>query len=336
MAQKISQELDHRSTYVSERGDFLRITQRGMQASNLAGRYSELVTLYVPTASRGFPVLVPDDQPAKTDSQPAKIGSQPPTSAGQSQESVFISLCNFLNQVQPSVQPAKADSLPAKPGKQPPTSAAQPHVSIFFSLCNNVLQSGRQAKTDSQRPKLKLKVKWLSQPLYSRVDAISMSVFVVRQTTKLANTIHDTFRLDNPTNAAFIVGLSRPFTFTLWHNERALPQIMTNDIDSNIKSPGYVYFRMAPAANEPPGMRPEPLQLANFSLDQMFALCEKIRQSPQYKAGKTPALIQLDDDNPNLGKIEIGLADNPNDPQHLNPLPEPTSSQPVKQQETQK
>lgn len=239
MSQKISQELDHRSTYVNQYANFLRITQRGVQASNLAGRYSELVSLRIPAAHEEIPALVPDDQPARR---------------------------------------------------------------------------GEPMKT-------KLKVKWLSQPLYSRVDAISLSVFVVRQTTGLVGTKRDTFRQDDPTDAAFIVGLSRPFAFTLWQNQRTLHQMMTDDIDSDIEDPLPVYFRIASGANEPPGMRPSPLLLvsANWSHEQLFSLCEKIRQSAEYKAGKLVTL-QLDDDNADLGKIEIGLADHEKDPKALKPL----------------
>ena len=179
-----------------------------------------------------------------------------------------------------------------------------------------------QPAKPSQPTKPKFKVKWLAQPLYSRVDAISMSVFVVRQTTRLANTNQDTFRQEDPTDAAFIVGLSRPFTFTLWQNDRHVVQRMAHKIEGNVKKPYAIYFRIAPVGSEPPGMRPALLRFANWSPEQYFSLWAKIRQTGEYKAGNVVPL-QLDDDSPALGKIEIGLAVKPKDPDKLMGLTSP-------------
>lgn len=53
------QQLDYRATYLDPHGDFLRITQRGMQSANLAGRYKEQLTLHVPASATQYRVLVP-------------------------------------------------------------------------------------------------------------------------------------------------------------------------------------------------------------------------------------------------------------------------------------
>jgi hypothetical protein len=56
---QLKQQLDQRSTYIDPPGDFFRITQRGMQSVNLAGRFKEMVTLNIPAATEQFRVLAP-------------------------------------------------------------------------------------------------------------------------------------------------------------------------------------------------------------------------------------------------------------------------------------
>jgi hypothetical protein len=53
----LKQQLDQRSTYIDPQRDFIRITQRGMQSVNLAGRIKEILTLTVPAAEQPLYVL---------------------------------------------------------------------------------------------------------------------------------------------------------------------------------------------------------------------------------------------------------------------------------------
>jgi hypothetical protein len=55
----LSRQLDQRSTYIDKASDFIRITQRGMQSVNLAGRIKEILTLHVPRASEPIYCLCP-------------------------------------------------------------------------------------------------------------------------------------------------------------------------------------------------------------------------------------------------------------------------------------
>jgi hypothetical protein len=154
-------------------------------------------------------------------------------------------------------------------------------------------------------------VTWLLQPLYSRVDAFTLSVVVARQATSLAKSTKDSFRLDDPKDAAFIVGVTRPYRITLWQNKRVIDVVTTGDIfgnDAKVPKNRDVYFTTFD--NE----RPHPLLLYNFAPEQMFELCRKIQNSakPDYK------LVHLricDACKPN--SITIGLPNDPNNPTNL-------------------
>ncbi len=207
---KLQQQLDQRSAYVDPSGSFLRVTQRGMQSVNLAGRFVENVTLHIPVAQDEVQVLVPSDEKAT-----------------------------------------------------------------------------------------KYVVRWFSEPLYSRVDALTMSVVVARQATALAESTKDSFRLDDPKDAAYIVGVTRPYRFTVWQNEREMSQVMTREIfgnDINVQENSVVFFTFEQE-------RPAPLRLYKFTPDQQHELLAKIREQaiPEY------GVVSLTLDG--CRSVKIGLRD---------------------------
>jgi len=63
---QLNQQLDQRSTFIDPQGDFVRITQRGMQSVNQAGRFKETVTLNVPAAYDSYRVVEPLNPDPKT------------------------------------------------------------------------------------------------------------------------------------------------------------------------------------------------------------------------------------------------------------------------------
>jgi hypothetical protein len=149
---KLQQQLDQRSVYVDSPGKFLRITQRGMQSVNLAGRFIENITLFIPAAQKRTPVLA------------------------------------------------------------------------------MVHDSGNKVHYER---------KLISKPLYSRVDAFTVSVVVTRRATALAKSTKESFRLDDPKDAAFVVGITRPYRITLWQYERkiSIPDKDRITFDSNTEPP---------------------------------------------------------------------------------------------------
>jgi len=56
---QLKQQLDQRSAYIDSPGDFVRITQRGMQSVNLAGRFKETISLRIPAAREEIRILMP-------------------------------------------------------------------------------------------------------------------------------------------------------------------------------------------------------------------------------------------------------------------------------------
>lgn len=213
---KLQQELDQRSTYIDPSGHFLRITQRGMQSINLAGRFIENIKLFVPASQEQFQVLT-------------------------------------LNKT--------------KKGER--------------------------------------KVIWLAQPLYSRVDALTLSVVVARQATALAKSTKDSFRLDDPKDAAFIAGVTRPYRLTLWQNDRTISEVMTKEIFGNIPKNQKVYFRTF--KNE----RPSALRLYGFTPEQQNELLGEIREAKPNKDGTITLIID------SKNQIDVGLPDDPTNPSKL-------------------
>jgi hypothetical protein len=223
---KLQQQLDQRSTYVDPAGHFLRITQRGMQSVNLAGRFVENITLSIPPAQDSVPVLVP---------------------------------------VQENTTKA-----------------------------------------------VKYQIRWLSQPLYSRVDALILSVVVARQPTALAKSTKDSFRLDDPKDAAFIVGVTRPYRITLWQHEREMWDVMTRDIfgnDTVVPKNQKMFFTTFEEEH------PIPLTLFGFTPEQQHELLRQIRNLATNHLDQ-PVSLPLEAGNTN-SLIKIGLPDDRNHPTKL-------------------
>jgi hypothetical protein len=220
---KLQQQLDQRSTYVDPSSHFLRITQRGMQSVNLAGRFVENLTLWIPTAQDQIPVLV---QVEESETKPARY-----------------------------------------------------------------------------------QVKWLSQPLYSRVDALTLSVIVARQATALAKSTKDSFRLDDPKDAAFIVGITQPYRITLWQNEREMCEVMLKEIFGNEEGlPGNQKVFFTTFAKE----RPTPLRLFGFTSQEQHKFLRTIQKLATCNQYKVVSLTIA-----NGEKIAIGLLDDSTSPAKL-------------------
>lgn len=222
---KLQQQLDQRSTYVDPENEFLRITQRGMQSVNLAGRFVENLTIQIPAAQDKIPVLVTVE--------------------------------------------------------------------------------------DNKTKKAKYQVKWFSQPLYSRVDALTLSVVVARQATALAKSTKDSFRLDDPKDAAFIVGITQPQRVTLWQNEREMWEVMTREIfgdSKDVPENQKVFFT---TFKEGP---PSPLRLYDFTPEQQHELLRKIQDLAASEKCRYGVVSLTIDNN---ATIDIGLPDDLTKPNKL-------------------
>jgi len=112
----------------------------------------------------------------------------------------------------------------------------------------------------------RLSVSWLAQPLYSRVDAFTVSVVVARHPTRLRKTTDESFALAFPdtADATFFVGVTRPARITLWQWERKLSAVQESDLLPNPDcGNALVYFRTLGT-----GGRAAPLRLCGLSPDR--------------------------------------------------------------------
>jgi hypothetical protein len=184
--QTLKQQLDQRSTYVDPNGHFLRITQRGVQSVNLAGRFLETLTFRVPAANQKCFAVVPD-------------------------------------------------------------------------------QDAEYA------------VKWFSMPLYSRLDALTFSVVVARQTTQFAKDRQDTYHQTDASDAAYIAGVTSPERITLWQFARKMIPVYSDVVSSpttNAASRRPVMF-----APEGTNVVCGPLYLTGFDEHEAFKFFAKLRQA---------------------------------------------------------
>jgi hypothetical protein len=159
----------------------------------------------------------------------------------------------------------------------------------------------------------------VSQPIYSQMDAITFSVAVAREITKLSANTEDRYGLNDRNDAAFVVGVTAPEHIVLWQWERSFPEISTWDIFGKVTpSAQMLYFNLAP------GDVPSPLCVSdNFQLPDLLKLFNAIRSartnfninSTAY--ADTNGIIHLKTGN---GFIDIGCVTNEADPQ-LVPLP---------------
>jgi hypothetical protein len=152
-------------------------------------------------------------------------------------------------------------------------------------------------------------VKWLSQPIYSRVDALTLSIVAARQATALAKSTKDSFRVDDPKDAVFIVKVTKPYRITLWQHERETCEVMLAEIFGNEKDlPKNQKVFFTTFEKE----RPAPLRLYGFTPEQQHELLRKIQKLATHNKY---AVVSLPIDSDTM--ITIGLADDPWNPTKL-------------------
>jgi hypothetical protein len=126
-------------------------------------------------------------------------------------------------------------------------------------------------------PKLGFQIKALAEPLYSRVDALVVSVVVARHPTQLRRSTQETFglSLEDAADEDFIVGLARPAKVQLWRADRTLDRIYTADLDFTTTNNVQIYF-------DSPSMgfyEAKPLRLAGFDDTQQLEFIGKISRA---------------------------------------------------------
>ncbi|MBU6410455.1 MAG: hypothetical protein KGR98_08700, partial [Verrucomicrobia bacterium] len=222
----LEQQLDQRSTYIDSAGDFFRITQRGMKSVDLAGRFKDVVTLHIPAAAEPVPVLI----------------LNPNVNAAATVQVTVLTVTTN------KVQITNATSQLVW------TNIVQTNATPLNIETNLVNTNGPS-----------FDVQYVSEPLFSEVDAITFSVVVARRTTALAATPEDTYGLDDRSDAAFIVGVTVPQRVKLWQWERRVYGLTTRDLGltNNPVQPIRVKFPYEPST-EPP----HPLYLASFDTSQ--------------------------------------------------------------------
>jgi hypothetical protein len=200
---------------------------------------------------------------------------------------------NFVENITLSI-PAGQDKIPVLvPSRTEDMKAGQDKIS---SLVPN--------KTKD----IKCQVKRLSQPLYSRVDAYTVSIVVARQTTELAKSTKDFSHIDDPSNAAFVTGVTPVYRLTLWQHEREMYEVMTGDIfgkDPALAKNKNVFFTTFE------GERPAPLILAGFQSEEQDELMRKIQKLAK-KDLRVPVHLPIGNDT-----ITIGLPNDTNNPVKL-------------------
>ena len=89
-----------------------------------------------------------------------------------------------------------------------------------------------QPKDDKKTKKLGFSISSVEQPLYHRVDAVVVSVAVVRHPTELRPTKRENFGLHllDVADTEFIVGLPRPSKLNLWRWDRLLTCVMAREL----------------------------------------------------------------------------------------------------------
>jgi hypothetical protein len=134
--------------------------------------------------------------------------------------------------------------------------------------------------TTTNTTKFGIQLKTITEPLYSRVDAVVTSVVVVRHPTKLRRTNWETFGLlqEDAADEDFIVGLARPAKVRLWDWARNVNIIYTSDLDfTATKTTNNVQIYFDSPTN---GLyEAERLELASFADPQTLAFLGKITRA---------------------------------------------------------
>jgi hypothetical protein len=131
--------------------------------------------------------------------------------------------------------------------------------------------------TSNTPPKLGFKLKALNEPIYSHVDALVVSVAVVRHPTQLRRSSDETFglSLDDAADEDFIVGLARPSKVRLWSSSRQVGRVCMSDLDSQSTNTDSIYF-------DSPSLglyEPHLLRLGGFTEEQSQAFLGQIANS---------------------------------------------------------
>jgi hypothetical protein len=145
VTEKLMKELDRRSTWIYPNRNMLRITQRGMEAINVAGSFKDEVTLKIPASYQQRYVLDFEEQ---------------------------------------------GDAGPKQ-----------------------------------------LTLRALKQPLYSSVGAFIISLAVVREPYHFKRSASEKFGLADSADSYYIVSVAKPTVLPLWHWNRMIYQLDTDDID---------------------------------------------------------------------------------------------------------
>jgi hypothetical protein len=140
-------------------------------------------------------------------------------------------------------------------------------------------ENKKKSGKENNNPQFGFSVRSLTQPLYSRVDAMVVSVAVVRHPTKLRPTKDENFGLPqlDVADTDFIVGLPRPSQVTLWKWKRTLDLVVAAELAPNfpIKNNEKIYFD-----SESAGIYDAtPLVLTGFSDTLATALRVKISRA---------------------------------------------------------
>jgi hypothetical protein len=287
-------EADQRSAYFSPDTNFLRITQRGMTNVNIGGRYNETMQLHVPVARQTLKVIEVKERP-KPDKQEPNDQSQARPQAGQSMKEDQKRDRQQPKSINPSAKKSKrcGRQVTQKPNdrnpvpaehKTEPTKPSQPNP---VPPGNSQDSSTKPAKDEGTKYEFSLRS--LAQPLYPRVDALVVSVAVVRHPTKLRPTNHENFTLPlvDVAETEFIVGLPRPSMVTLWKWERSLDLVMAKEVfkKTEPKDNEKIYFD-----SEASGMyEPAPFVLTGCNDTLAAAFKGKIYQKIPPEAAPTGA-----------------------------------------------
>ncbi|MBI3723382.1 hypothetical protein HY251_05435 [bacterium] len=199
---KLLKELEQRSTYINSSGDFLRITQRGMVGTNVAGRFHEELTLHVPAARELLTVLVPVEK-------------------------------------------------------------------------------------EKEKPDEAFRVRRVVQPLYSRVDGLTVSVAVVRHPRKLRRSGEENFLLAFPDTADcdFRAVVTRPYAVTLWQSQLGTDVVQVGDLAPEDTAPMRPIYFTTPSSTM---TAPQPLRLLGFTPDKADELLRLFREAISAARAKPP------------------------------------------------
>ncbi len=159
-----------------------------------------------------------------------------------------------------------------------------------------------QAKpTVKAAPQWGLRIRSLARPLYRRVDAIVVSVAVVRHPTKLRRSHLDMFGLspDDAADTDFIVGLPRPSRITLWTSPVTLDGVYAKELDPGIQDGNEQLYFDSPSAGI---YEPAPVRLSGFDDTTLQLLQGEIARAIRAKAHQAAetAIPQREDPFPEL------------------------------------